>query len=188
MDPTSTALDAPVCWTDQAGGIALEAASRRWIRGKKADLDLGRLECVQHVVVGLDRVEHILFRKSDQAVTFRLVGARASIAPVCLTYRSVGNDVAHKNGPVQSELPLLFAEPARWIRRTRDRLLLRDAVIALDGRQAGASYREIAIAMVGAARAKEAWSSASRALKEPVRRARTKGEEMRDGGYRTLIC
>lgn len=154
----------------------------------KADIDLGRLESVQHVIVGFDRAEHILFRKSDLAVTFRLMGARANIAPVCLTYRSKGNDDARKNGLVQTKLPLLFAQPTRWIIRTRDQLMLRDAVVALDGRQAGASYREIAIAMVGAARAKEAWSSASRALKERVRRARTKGEEMRDGGYRTLIC
>ena len=188
VDPDLNALDAPVCWMDKAGALALDAVSRRRTRGQKADIDLGGLDCVQHIVVGLDRVEHILVRKSDQAVTLRLVGARASIAPVCLTYRSEGNDVACKNGPVQAELPRLLAEPARWIIRTRGRLLLRDAMIALDGRRAGASYREIAIAMVGVSRAKEAWSSASRALKERVRRARTKGEEMRDGGYRTLIC
>ena len=182
------APDAPVRWTDKAGAVSLDAASRRWTRGDKADLALARLHCVQHVVVGPDRVEHILIRNSDQAVTFRLVGARASIAPVCLTFRSQGIAAAHKNGTVQIELPRLLAGPVRWIKRTRDLLLLRDAVIALDGRQAGASYRDIAIAMVGAARAKEAWSSASRALKERVRRARAKGEEMRDGGYRTLIC
>lgn len=173
---------------DKAGALALDAVSRRRTRGQKADIDLGRLDCVQHIVVRSDRAEHILFRKSDQAVTFRLVGARASIAPVCLTYRSEGNEVARKNGLVLAELPRLFAQPTRWIIRTRDQLLLRDAVIALDGRRAGASYREIAIAMVGAVRAKEAWSSVSRSLKERVRRARTKGEEMRDGGYRTLIC
>lgn len=187
VDPDLNALDAPVCWMDKAGALALDAVSRRRTRRQKADIDLGRLDCVQHIVIGWDSVEHILFRKSDQTVTFRLVGARASIAPVCLTYRSEGNDAACKNGLVQAELPRLLAKPARWTIRTREQLLLRDAVIALDGRQAGASYREIAIAMVGVSRAKEAWSSASRALKERVRRARTKGEAMRDDGYRTLI-
>ncbi len=120
-------------------------------------------------------------------VTLRLVGARASLAPVCLTFQSKGI-AARKNGPVQIELPRLLAGSVRWIKRNRAPLLLQDALIALDGRQVGASYRELAMAMVGAARAKEAWSSASTALKERVRRARAKGEEIRDGGYCTLIC
>ena len=182
-----TAPDAPACWTDKAGAAALDAASHRWTRGKKADLVLSRLRCVRHVVVGPGRVEHILIRKSDRAFTFRLVGARASISPVCLTYQSKGNHAAFKNGPLQTELPRLLAGPTRWITRTRERLLLRDALIALDGRQAGASYREIAVAMVGTARAMEAWSSASRALKDRVRRALAKGKELRDGGYLKLI-
>ena len=181
------ALDAPVCWTDKAGADALDAVSHRRTRGNKADLALGRLDCVQHVVLGPDRVERVLIRTSDRAVTFRLVGARASIAPVCLTYQSKGNDAAIRNGRIQTELPRLLAGPTRWITRTRDRLLLRDALIALDGRQATASYRQIAIAMVGTARAKEAWSSASRALKDRVRRALAKGKELRDGGYLKLI-
>ncbi len=64
-------------------------------------------------------------------------------------------------------------------------LALRDALIALDGAQAGATYREIARILVGEERAAADWR-ANTALKDRVRRALARGQEMRDGGYRAL--
>lgn len=75
----------------------------------------------------------------------------------------------------------------RWIRRTRDQELFRDAFVALDGRAAGASHREVAECIVGVKRVQQEWSGRGGSLKERVRRALAKGEELREGGYLKLV-
>jgi hypothetical protein len=65
-------------------------------------------------------------------------------------------------------------------------LALRDALIALDGARAGGTYRHIASVLVGEERAAADWRS-NTALKDRVRRALARGQEMRDGGYRALL-
>jgi hypothetical protein len=66
--------------------------------------------------------------------------------------------------------------------------LLRDALIVLDGRAAGASYRDIASVIYGADRARAAWNSPSRSIKDRLHRAFNIGKAFRDGGYRALIA
>ena len=58
--------------------------------------------------------------------------------------------------------------------RSRDRLLFRDAIIALDGRCAGASHRDTAEVIFGIKRVREDWSARGGWLKEPMRRALAK--------------
>lgn len=64
---------------------------------------------------------------------------------------------------------------------------MREAIVALDGRCAGASYLETAVVLFGARRARAAWSSLSRAMKDRMCRALRKGERLRDGGYCKLL-
>lgn len=64
---------------------------------------------------------------------------------------------------------------------------MRDALITLDGRCAGATYREIASVIYGIARTRSAWSSPSRAMKDRMRHALLRGEQFRDGLYRNLL-
>jgi hypothetical protein len=66
-------------------------------------------------------------------------------------------------------------------------MLLRDAVVALDGRGAGASHRDTAEVIFGIKRVREDWSARGGWLKERMRRALNKGEELRDGGYRRAL-
>ncbi len=70
---------------------------------------------------------------------------------------------------------------------TATNLALRDALIALDGRRAHATYRDIATVIFGAERTGEAWRSASTALKDRIRRALKRGLELVAGGYRELL-
>jgi hypothetical protein len=65
--------------------------------------------------------------------------------------------------------------------------LLRDALIAIDGKCLGASYRDIAIVIYGMERVRAEWVGASRWMKDRVCRAYAKGEELRDGGYLDLL-
>ncbi|MPZ36421.1 MAG: DUF2285 domain-containing protein [Rhodospirillales bacterium] len=64
---------------------------------------------------------------------------------------------------------------------------LRHVLQALDGFLAGATYREIAVALFGEARVLADWSDARRHLFDQVRRAVRRGRYLMNGGYRTLL-
>jgi hypothetical protein len=56
-----------------------------------------------------------------------------------------------------------------------------------DARVAGASQREIAIALFGAERVSAEWNGASDAMRSHVRRSITLAKHMAAGGYQTLL-
>ena len=78
--------------------------------------------------------------------------------------------------------------PSRVRSRPRPQILrLRDGLIALDGSLVGASYREIAEVVHGKETTREAWRSASRSLKDKVRRDVRRGRLLMEGGYLKLL-
>ncbi|MDE3115195.1 MAG: DUF2285 domain-containing protein, partial [Pseudomonadota bacterium] len=64
---------------------------------------------------------------------------------------------------------------------------LRECLRVLDGRRAGASPRQIAVALFGAAKVEEEWNHPNQRLRDHVRNARKRGEFLMEGGYRTLL-
>jgi hypothetical protein len=60
-------------------------------------------------------------------------------------------------------------------------------LVALDGRLANRSYREIAELLYGAERVAPFWANDTRAYKSKVRRTVAKGVALMNGGYRTLL-
>ena len=101
---------------------------------------------------------------------------------------------APKRGPEPAKLAADFGAlnallhwPRSRVHRSRDRLLLRDALVALDGRRASANHREVAELIFGMERVREAWSGRGGWLKERMRRALATGEKLRDGGYRIAL-
>ena len=71
--------------------------------------------------------------------------------------------------------------------RSRERLLQRDALIALDASCTGASLRETASLIYGAEFVARHWPGDGDWLKSRMRRARATGETLRDGGYRKFL-
>ena len=71
--------------------------------------------------------------------------------------------------------------PAPWYRK------LNEALVALDGYQAGASQREIAAVLYGRARAEAAWRNGDFSFKQRVHRAVAKGRALSAGGYVALL-
>ena len=61
------------------------------------------------------------------------------------------------------------------------------ALRVLDGRLAGASYREIAVALFGPDRVNEDWNAGGDHLKNRIRRAAQRGNFLMQGGYRALL-
>lgn len=70
---------------------------------------------------------------------------------------------------------------------SRHSLALRNALVALDCHDAGKSYFDTATFIYGETRAREAWDSPSRAMKDEMKRALARGRELRDGGYASLL-
>jgi len=187
VDPALSAPDAPISWLDTAGAAVLDARSSLAAPRVLPDIVLTQLPSVTHVVLGPADTEQLLIRTSDCAVTLRLHGAHAADGPVRLTFQVPGLSRAQGLGTLLAELPDLLAATPRRSKRSRRQFLLRDALIVLDGRGAGASYREIACVIYGTERARTAWNSLSRSLKDRLHRAFNIGKALRDGGYRTLI-
>lgn len=129
----------------------------------------------------------MLLRTQDRSATLKLTGARAYRGPVRLAFVIDGRKRARTHGTLIALYEDLIAGSPLADKRSLKLTVLRNALIALDGDMAGASHFEIAAAMFGRTNARQAWKSGSRSMKELVRRARAKGRELRDGGYRELI-
>lgn len=120
-----------------------------------------------------------------------LDGCPISIGAARITFKVSGLGRLDRARDAFAELSaVLSAEDGRaeavqgW---SATKLQLRDALIALDGSRAGGSYRDISEVIYGARRTKEAWRSASTALKDRVRRALKRGLWLSSGGYRQLL-
>jgi len=114
-------------------------------------------------------------------------GSRASLAPVSTTFLLHGIPEPRTVAAHLFTLATLVSHPNHQLHSAREPLLLREALVALDGRCAGASYREMAAVLYGVERAVAEWSAVSRAMKDRMRRALAKGERLRDGAYRELV-
>ena len=83
--------------------------------------------------------------------------------------------------------PDLLTMRPRWVKKTSEQMLTRDAFIAFDGHAAGASYREMAEAVYGQKRVREEWSGRGCSMKERMRRALAKGQALCHGGHWKLV-
>ncbi len=121
-------------------------------------------------------------------MTLRLHGAHAVDQPVVLTFQIPGLSRARALGTLLAGLPDLLAAVPRRPQHSLRNILMRDSLIALDGRRAGASYRDMASIIHGAPSAHYDWKSGNRSIKDHLHRALKLGMTLRDGGYRTLIA
>jgi len=187
VDPILPAPEASLCWLTSATAPVLEAVCDRLARGIPSDLSLADLKSAKSVSIGPGRAEHILLGDSDRALTLCLQGSRLSLGPVGTTFLLRGIPEPGKLAADFGALNALLHGPRSRVHRSRDRLLLRDALVALDGRRASANHREVAELIFGMERVREAWSGRGGWLKERMRRALATGEKLRDGGYRIAL-
>jgi hypothetical protein len=187
VDPSLSAPNSPVCWLANPATPLLEALADRAPLGTCPDLPVKRLTSVRHIVLGPGREQYIILRDADAALTLRLHGSRASLAPVNTCILLAGLPDPDSISKALSTLIGLILSPNHDPRPSRDLVFLRDALVALDGRCVGASYREMAAVVYGGRVAQTAWASGSRWMKDRMCRALAKGEQLRDGGYRKLL-
>jgi hypothetical protein len=186
VDPALPAPEAPLCWLACSTAPILEALCCR-APGSTFDLAIANLRSAKGVIVGPGREEYVLLGDSDFSFTLRLRGSRAICGPVCTTFLLRGIPDATKLAADFATFGVLLHAPMQRGHRSHHRLLLRDALVALDARCIGASHRDVAELIFGGERVREAWSGRGGWLKERVRRAIATGEMLRDGGYRGAL-
>jgi hypothetical protein len=187
VDPALPAPNSPVCWLASPKVPLLEGLADRSPTERKPDLQVKTLTSARHVLLGPTGEQFVLLRDAHSALTLRLQGARVATTPVntSILLRGLPDpDLALRS---LSILAALILRPSHKPHASRDVLFLRDALVALDGRCIGATYRDMAAAIYGRRQAQEAWSSTSRWMKDRMCRALVKGERLRDGGYRGFL-
>jgi hypothetical protein len=184
-DPKLPAPQAGVCWTIGTASPALVAIASR--STSNPNLHLRGHVAATHMIVGPNGQEHVVLRDAERAVTLSVEGSRVCLGGVDVTFLVEGIPnpviVATRFGMLND----LIVSPRLSGQRSRSRVFMRDALVALDARQLGATYRETAAAIHGAERARAAWSSTSTAMKERMRHLLARGKNLRDGAYRSLL-
>jgi hypothetical protein len=144
---------------------------------------------IEHILIDAGGRQHVVLRSGAHLKQLVITGHNALIGPVVFGIRlSKRSDVATLARELSGLQPLLSprrgtaARPAAWTARN---VRLRDGLIALDGRDAGAKPREIAVVICGRKRIERDWPD--RGLRLRVQRALTRAEALCNGGYRELL-
>ena len=190
-NPGEPALRAEVFWRVEDYQRVLSAYVRRCdAPGFGSVVALGDLRCRKTLLRMPDGTQHLLLRDRKRVVQLHCVGAEIDANPFALEIVLDGfPNVEHR-----LQLIKQFADLYRR-RRVGDRAggwtveatRHRDALVALDLRRAGHSYREIATVLYGDAAVRERWSSPDQTMKNRVIRSVKRGLRMSAGDYRALL-
>jgi hypothetical protein len=158
--------------------------------GYSSLISLRVLACRKSILVLADGEQHLLLRDRRRVIQVCCLGDDVAIDPLWIgLVVDEFPDVERKVKAVRRFADLYRRrKPGHamtgW---TPPSLRLRNALIALDGRLADASYREIAEIIHGPAFVAERWGRGQRNLKDQMIRAARRGQWLMDGGYRDLL-
>ncbi len=155
-----------------------------------APFSLAELRHPTALLVLPDRTQHLLARDSSRSLQLAVRGS-SLLQPVNLR-----TDAIFDARQLRARLTALESLNALISKQTLpDHLFpidprsrrLRHVLQALDGFLAGATYRDIAVALFGEARVLADWSDPRRNLFDQVRRAVRRGRHLMNGGYRSFL-
>ncbi len=191
-DPDRTALDASTFWRMKVCRQILPLAAGAMRPGTAAEtLNVAKLQCRTTVYpLGVEDRQDVLFTQEGRFLQLAIFGAiplseallltpALPSLPYCesrlLAVRRLTDLVKHG-----SMRPSLYPGERR-----APRLML--VAQALDGWLARASYRDIGIALFGAARIERDWNHSGNHVRDQVRRAIGHGRALMDGGYQRFL-
>jgi hypothetical protein len=189
-DPSLTALQARHVWLPDAGGSTLlgvtEPAYASSNRNER--IFLPSLPSLEHILIDATGRQHAVLRANQASIQLTIEGADLTARPVAITFLVSGFErIAEARDQLDFLDRVLSPKRApssvlpRWTTRTRN---LRDALITLDGRRAGASHREIAILIYGAEEVAADWDVG---LRQRMQRHYSRGAALAAGGYRDFL-
>jgi hypothetical protein len=189
-DPSLTALQARHVWLPDAGASTLLGVTEPACASSKGNerIFLPLLPSLEHVLIDVAGRQHVVLRANQASIQLTIEGADLTTGPVAITLLVSGFERVAK---ARDQLDLLdrVLSPnrapssvlPRWTTRTRN---LRDALITLDGRRAGASHKEIAILIYGAEVVAADWGVG---LRQRMQRHYSRGAALAAGGYRDFL-
>jgi len=138
----------------------------------------------------VDGTQHLLFRESTQILQIHARGADLAEPVHLLAEAVLFPDILKHQLRALECFNFLIAGGTlgrkQFIPDPRSQRLC-TALRVLDGRLAGASYRNIAVALFGPDRVNDDWNAPGDHLKNRIRRAARLGTSFMEGGYRTLL-
>jgi len=187
--PEKGAAEAEIFWDNNLcfNVITLFAFPAGSLAGAAA-VDVKKVSGLQKVLVTADGHCHLLFKIGSRSVQICLLGRSSARSVHLLADAIVGLDLLSSGLKGIQDLNQLLTGnviSSRYFSEVNDHRLRR-ILRAVDGRQAGASYREIAVVLFGANRVKRDWSNGDH-LKNHVRRLVKRGEALVGGGYRRFL-
>jgi hypothetical protein len=145
------------------------------------------LPSLEHILVDARGRQHVVLRANGVSIQLVIEGADVVSEPVAITFLVRGLGAIGRAADHLATLRRILSPTARlsvlprWTPTTRK---LRDALVALDGRAAGARYRDIAVVLHGIAYVERNWQTG---LKERIRRHLKRGLVLSAGRYRHLL-
>ena len=154
---------------------------------RSVGVDVTALSSLQHILIDAESRQHLVLRAHGVILQIAVEGVDVIHGPVILDFhvhsqlRRAGHQLIMMDRFLTGAAPRSPPKPI-WTSQARK---LRDAIIALDGRAAGASHREVAIVIYGQAKVESEWGPAG--LRDLVRRDLDRGLKLAMGGYRDLL-
>lgn len=179
-------------WLPDLCPSVLAATARTLVAGELGKAArLGWFRCRKSLVITPDGIQHLVLADDRTFVQVMAEGADVLADDTALTYHIDGLE-----GPARRRIETWrrLASLGVW-RRSRRRgpkprqqvSRFRESLIALDGRLAGASDREIATRLFGQETVAEIWRTGDDALRARTRRRIARGLHLMKGGYRQLL-
>jgi hypothetical protein len=143
----------------------------------------------EHILLDTVGRQHVILRAGAGSLQLTIAGAKSVVGPQVLAFSarnladlSLAVSQLAKLHRVLSRTAVSSSRQPHWSAQSKR---LRDAMIALDGRRAEATFREIASVIYGSERVARDWPGAG--LKARVQRDFQRGVALCSGGYRTLL-
>ena len=131
--------------------------------------------------------QHVVIKSGSRRVTICFQGAPVAVAPAKVTFELAGLAGLFAAQRNVAALQLLFDGSSAAADWTMTAMEKRDALIALDAHYNAASHRDVALMIYGSAKVDAEWVADGCELKDYVRRCRTRGVRLMQGGYRRLL-
>ena len=188
-DPLRPACQTSVFWLPHMSRRTIRARCNLNVSSHSADvIRLASFRTKRVAVAGVDGVSVVTMKSGHSRTTLVAHGWPVLTRPARVTFELDGFDelTARIDCLLQKLADPVSTIPGAPLPSAVDNRL-RQALLALDGSLAGASYRQIATTIFGDERVRRDWDAASRFLKERTRRLVAKGRALMNGGYRDLL-
>jgi hypothetical protein len=188
VNPLLPVLEAPVTWLPSSELPVMAAHADQLSSGPDADFRADAFPGLASIHVDAVGRQHVVIKSGTRRVTICFRGAPVAVAPAKVTFELTGLTglfAAQRN--VAALQRLFDGAPTALSDWTTTALEKRDALIALDAYCNAANHRDVAVMIYGTAKVAAEWVADGCDLKDYVRRCRTRGVRLMEGGYRHLL-